>query len=265
MKKTELLAFFEELLLKVRSGESLLQALSSMQGIQVTEKDAADWRKLKGEILDGRISAHAAISAHIEQLRREQRLENLWRQKSRGPLWQAIAVLVSGMAFFLAAHLLFPPSLRPGFLLSLLYLLLNGLGAFWVSRLLRSWKALQQEGEWLVLLGDYRQGLLAGHTLLSLDRELPRRNKRLQLLGSGANNLMQQQWKSVERLDAEGKSLSDFLKFSIEQFQICYEGKLLESAEKLGLKLMLPMLCCQVPAQFLLIFAPLWQRLSQMK
>jgi hypothetical protein len=257
------LQIFEELLIKVYSGETLIQALEGIPKIKASPFETQRWLKIKNDIIEGRVSCLAALESYIENLRRDYHLKTLWGRKSQGPYLQSLGVFISGIIFFISSLFIFPKELSPTPISISLYLALSTAGGFWMKALINKWHTLKNEGEWLIVLQEIKQGLLSGYTLQTLIRNINLKTS-IDIMTNKKYPIIREQWKTISRLDEEGKSLSAFLKASIDQYQRYFENKIEEEAEKLNFKLLAPILFCQVPAQMILILGPLVSMLKDL-
>lgn len=276
----------EQVLIRVRCGNTLTQAVSDMPSIEAEERWCYQWKDLRDRILNGEIAAES-IEALIAHLRLVSKIESLKIQKTQGPRMQARLIIALAIGFALISSFLFPPDMRPSGIMILTSWGLIALGHAWMRRELgRSgrifWFAdwlgflahLSAAVAWGQTLGSALQKTLEGHlhdswpadlkrtTLLFFDacrnfEPLPPETWRIPALCSREERLAREQLRWIYELQSRGQPLAGTLDSFVKNSMEGLERRLTIEAEKLSLKLLAPLFLTYLPSFLLTLFGPI--------
>lgn len=288
----ELLGAFDQLLVRIRCGETYAQATRDLPRMEVPARWARTWQGLRDRVLSGELLAEAAVESFAAQIRVETEVARLLTRKSRLPRVQSQVIVGIGILFWLASQFLFPPILRAGWKLSLLTAAIFGVGAYASRRLVAAAEKGLWFTDWALFLQELSSSLRCGRTLApsmaaALERDLDLWPRELRAKVAHAFSkirhhedvpedlfavspkapeeirLALEQLKWIVTLHQRGQPLAGTLAHFAEDSRRGLEDKIQTQADNLSLKLLMPLFLAFVPGYLLLLFGPLLSMLLE--
>lgn len=282
----ELLGAFDQLLVRVRCGETYTQATRDLPRVQVPVRWVRTWQGLRDRVLAGELLAESAVESFATQIRVETEVARLLNRKSRLPRTQSQVIVGIGILFWLASQLLFPAILRPGWKLSLLTAAIFGAGTYASRRLIAAAERGLWFTDWALFLQELSSSLRCGRTLapamaVALERDLDLWPHELRTKvahsfskirhhedvppelfepskkSSEEIRLALEQLRWIVTLHQRGQPLAGTLAHFAEDSRRGLEDKIQTQADNLSLKLLAPLFLAFVPGYLLLLFGPL--------
>ncbi|MBS1985009.1 MAG: hypothetical protein JST16_12640 [Bdellovibrionales bacterium] len=283
----QLIDALELVLLRVRCGETLSQALHALPELRAPRELCRLWVRLRDRMLDGGIPTEGTLESLLQHLILKQRIGNLLAQKTLNARLQAQVIAGLGVLVGIVAYCLFPEELQPPPLLLLGSAALLAAGTLWIFRLIHRTESTLWFADWLVLLSRLKSALAWGQALgpalegALVDHPPASFPPRVQAALAQTLQACRQfeaapseifaahpadsaeviralgQLQRLHDLHFRGQPLSETLRTLVERALDGLERKLTREAEKLSFKLLLPLFTCHLPALGALLVGPL--------
>lgn len=282
-----LLDAIDHVLVRIRCGNTLLQAVEGMPPLKADAQICSEWCALRDRILNGEIPAES-LASFVQHLRLVSRIDGLLEQKTQGPRIQGQVITVIAFLFAIVSRVLFPEEIRPSWTLTLISWTLLGAGAYWVKTELRRASAGLWMADWLAFLARLSAALSWGQTLgpalvhaledrppkswpnslqtvLQKFTEACRHYEDLPVstweLGfrDTSSEIVQatEQLRWIHELHQKGQPLVETLDSFVEHALEGLERRLSIAAEKLTVRLLIPLFVCYLPAFLITLFSPI--------
>jgi len=271
-------------LLRIESGQSLVQALADAPRFKCEKQWIERWLELKSRLIKGEASAAEALSNFRRSVDLQLRIHRLVARRSLLPLVQACAVGLTSILFLVATQTLFADMLKLRASELMLVISLLGLGYFWIFKLMQAYRRDLWFIDWLEFVSGIATRVSWGQSLLvAWKQSLPLKSRlpaeldaflkkslnhaenyealpRISPTGKRDLKLIrkcQLRWEQIHRLFIANERVLPVLQKELTHAYEHFQDGLERKAELLSAKMMLPLFLCFAPAYLLMLLAPL--------